>query len=282
MKKEDIYVTRNIVSKEIFYSPSKKYNLVVTAYKTKEGSWNYTEGSVFYEHSYMFNNVPINRSIFISNSLVQRNYSSFPFLFIEDHPNGHDYLICGENYQGQTVVELDTGKRKDFLPKEAKKGQGFCWSRYDLDRDSMILTVDGCHWACPYEFRFFDFSNPMNGWPEIKINGYVDSSNIWPTITNSDDETVIDCYETYEELADRYTYEVHEENGKFVGTCKEFPELRSEDVNKRKALLGVELDVLQILDDLKDNGRVPPEPLKSEIRAINTSKEDQLSKKHER
>lgn len=138
------------------FSPSNKYKLIITNKETKPGCWNYSTGEV-----------SLNDNII---AVVNRNYGSFPFLFVENHPNGHDYLICGEDYQGQTVIELDTGKRINFLPPEAEKGFGFCWGSYEFNKENNILAVDGCIWACPYEFRFFDFSDPMNGWPEIKLD----------------------------------------------------------------------------------------------------------------
>jgi len=136
-------------------SPSGEYKLVVNSHATKPGCWDYTRGLVYRKGS----DKPIAK--------VKRNYSSFPFCWI-DHPNGHSYLVCGEDYQGQTVIELDTGKRRDHLPPEAEKGHGFCWADYRFDAATLMLVVEGCIWACPYEFRFYDFSDPMNGWPEIE------------------------------------------------------------------------------------------------------------------
>jgi hypothetical protein len=85
-------------------SPDGKYRLVVTSYSTTKGCWNYTQGLI-----YSVNKV---EPLFE----VQRNYSSFPYTWV-NHPNGHQYLVCGADYQGQTVLELDTGKRKDFVPE---------------------------------------------------------------------------------------------------------------------------------------------------------------------
>jgi hypothetical protein len=28
--------------------------------------------------------------------------------------------------------------------------------------DGLVLAVDGCYWACPYEIVFFDFANPAS------------------------------------------------------------------------------------------------------------------------
>lgn len=137
-------------------SPSKKYLLKLYKKENGKGFWNYSRGEVYRTSD---------------NTLlatIDRNYSSFPFLFIENHPNSHDYLICGEDYQGQNVIELDTGKQKKGGYNNG--GDGFCWASYELDIPHQILIVGGCYWASSYEFKFFDFHDPMNGWKEIEHN----------------------------------------------------------------------------------------------------------------
>jgi hypothetical protein len=110
-------------------------------------------------------------------------------LWIETHPNGNAYLACGEDYQGSTVIELNTGKRMDFLPEAADKGHGFCWVGTKFDVTNKILIARGCIWACPFEYRFYDFSDPMAGWPEIESDNCVDEENFddeegfrWPDV----------------------------------------------------------------------------------------------------
>ncbi|WP_437728210.1 hypothetical protein [Sorangium sp. So ce861] len=144
-------------------SPTGKYRLVVSSYSTGHGTWNYTQGEVYRTGAAD----PI--------AVVQRNFGLFPFLFVEAHPNGHDYLVCGEDYQGQTVVELDTGERRDHLPEEAREGVGFCWVDMRFEPSAAMLVVEGCIWACPYELRFFDFADPMSGWPEIEAPVMIDA-----------------------------------------------------------------------------------------------------------
>jgi hypothetical protein len=150
-------------------SPSGKYKLVVSNYETSPGCWSYSQGKVFKADS----DTPI--------AVVNRNYAAFPFLFVEGHPNGHDYLVCGEDYQGQTVVELDTGKRREHLSDGTDKGWGFCWADYTFEPSAKVIVVDGCVWACPYEYKFFDFADPMNGWPEIESGECIYADNMAPT-----------------------------------------------------------------------------------------------------
>jgi len=152
-------------------SPSGKYKLVIQYFKTGEGTWNYSQGSVFVKNS----DTPI--------AVVRRNYSSFPFSWVEGHKNGHDYMLCGEDYQGQTVIELDTGKRASYTPTAANQGVGFCWVVYHPSPDGLTIAVEGCFWACPYETVFYDFSEPLNlPYPELdrtdyeEFFGWVDNS----------------------------------------------------------------------------------------------------------
>lgn len=149
-------------------SDSGRYRLVVTPFATKPGCWNYSRGEVFRVGT----ESPIAR--------IDRNYGSFPFAFIEDHPTGKDFFLAGEDYQGQSVVDLTTGQRRDLLPEEALKGMGFCWASYHYVPEWQAILVDGCYWACPYEFRFYDFSDPMNGWPQIGDDIPIDSDDRKP------------------------------------------------------------------------------------------------------
>ncbi|WP_437978307.1 hypothetical protein WMF11_17820 [Sorangium sp. So ce295] len=162
-------------------SPAGKYRLVVSSFSTGSGSWDYAQGEVYRTGS----TDPV--------AVVQRNYGSFPFLFVEGHANGHDYLVCGEDYQGQTVVELDTGKRRDHLPDEARDGIGFCWADMRFEPSAAMLVVEGCIWACPYELRFFDFADPMSGWPEIEATAMIDADRRPPAFNA--DGTIV-CYQS--------------------------------------------------------------------------------------
>lgn len=168
---------------KIHKSDSGKYELHVTRHTTGKNSWDYSKARVYRD------------GVLVTE--VCRNYGSFPFLFIEGHPNGNDFLIAGEDYQGQIVIELNTGRRRGLLPEEAKQGFGFCWADYRFDSKSQVVVVDGCFWACPYEFKFFDFSDPMEkGWPQIEMeDAYADSDSKWPEI----DGDAFKCFESNDE-----------------------------------------------------------------------------------
>jgi hypothetical protein len=81
-----------------YESPSGRYRLDVVSWSPTSGC-EYAEGIV--------------RAGAASDPVatVRRNYGVFPFTWCEDHPGGHDYLVGGEDYQGQAIIELDTGRR---------------------------------------------------------------------------------------------------------------------------------------------------------------------------
>ena len=133
---------------QAIWSPSKRWCLAVTDHFTKAGAWHYTKARIYDGGGKLL-------------QTVCRNYHSFGHLFVEDHPKGA-FLVCGSDYQGQTVVDLNTGERADFLPETAEQGSGFCWVSYSASPSKQTLAVHGCYWACPYEVWFVDFTDPMS------------------------------------------------------------------------------------------------------------------------
>ena len=138
-------------------SPSGKYLLRVTPYRTREGAWNYTLGEIYRVEPASAEPVKV--------ADVRRNYGSMIEFWVEGHPfTGQDYLVTGEDYQGFTVVNLTTGKVTTHIPDDAFEGYGWCPVTFQPfpmpDTSKFVLKVSGCYWACPYEVRFYDFSNP--------------------------------------------------------------------------------------------------------------------------
>jgi hypothetical protein len=128
-------------------SPSGLYTLEVEYYTTGKGTWDYTQGIVKDKAS---------GDILFK---VRRNYSSFWHCFV-DHPNGNEYLLCGEDYQGYTVVNLTKRTLRTILTNSAENGFGFCWAGVEPSPDKNILAVSGCHWGAPYETHMMDFTDP--------------------------------------------------------------------------------------------------------------------------
>ena len=128
-------------------SPSGLYKLQIFEYASyRENYGNYSRGIVS----------EISSGKIIAD--VKRNYGHFWHSWIE-HPNGNEYLLCGEDYQGYSVVNLTQANYRACLPDEEFL---FCWVAVYPSPDKLMLAVDGCIWACPYEIVFYDFREPDN------------------------------------------------------------------------------------------------------------------------
>lgn len=129
------------------YSPSGKFYLTISSYKTGENTWEYTRGVI--------KNVETQEKI----ADIKRNYSHFWYSWCE-HRNGNEYLLCGEDYQGQTIVNVTKKETYNYFPEAGFDGHGFCWANVYLSPNKNILAVEGCYWAAPYDIVFFDFTKP--------------------------------------------------------------------------------------------------------------------------
>ncbi len=129
------------------YAPSGNYYLTISSYHTGENTWQYTRGIIKDSKN--------NKVI----ADIKRNYSHFWYSWVQ-HANGNEYLLCGEDYQGQTIVNVTKGTTKNYFPEAGFDGYGFCWLNAIASNKGNIIAVEGCYWACPYDIVFFDFSNP--------------------------------------------------------------------------------------------------------------------------
>lgn len=147
---EDVFSSYSRIegSEREFTSPSGLYKLQVMEYGPgKEPSWRYSRGIV----------TRLSDGKIIAD--VRRNIGHFWHTWVE-HPNGNEYLLCGEDYQGFSVINLSRDSYQAYFPEQGYQGFGFCWTAAYPSPDKYVLAVDGCYWACPYELVFFDFRMP--------------------------------------------------------------------------------------------------------------------------
>jgi hypothetical protein len=145
----DYFVLDNEVEGTLkeFRSPSGAYTLVTRQYATTKPGWRYCLGQVFDASGHLC-------------AEVRRNYPSFPFAWVENHPDGHDYLVCGETYTSHTAVCLDEDFSVTWTENPDQPSWGFCWASIHPNASGDLVAVEGCYWGGPYEVRVYDFSNP--------------------------------------------------------------------------------------------------------------------------
>jgi len=129
---------------EVFMSPSEKFRLEATNFWLKELKWDLTRVEVYDQalNEKLFDFF-VNESRFFHGWVITQNT---------------EYLICAEDiFGGQTVADLTNLKMTGYSPNE----NGFIWTDFHLSPDGKTLATIGCHWACPYVIKLFDFSDPL-------------------------------------------------------------------------------------------------------------------------
>ena len=186
------------------FSPSGRYYVTTESIPTKPGAWSHTRARIYRADA-------TESEPFIE---FTRNYSSMWMTWIENHPvTGNDYLLTGEDYQGQTIINLTTGVKRSWLPAAAAKGFGWCIVRATWLPEHCWVRAEGCYWAHPYENRFLDLSDPDNvnfeqqGWFDLTRDISVDDD---ATIVLQPDKTLV---ETHVEPKFKPTGEWHYEIG---------------------------------------------------------------------
>jgi hypothetical protein len=137
-------------------SPSGRYHLRTRTYGTAAHPWAFSRGVV----------TRVADGAIVCD--LARNLGNFQCTFVEK--DGREYLIAGRSYMSQTIVDLDRGIEHE-PDGDHFDGGAFCWADCWLSPDGNTLAVDGCVWACPYEYRFFDFGDPARGWPSLPLVG---------------------------------------------------------------------------------------------------------------
>jgi hypothetical protein len=190
---ESFFVDRNHdpAEDEEHISPSGRYRLRVQTYCTKPESWRFSRGLLCAGDKLIAD--------------VKRNYDCFFFGWAENW-NGHDYLLCGEDYQGQTVIEADTGRRIDYISEYARPGSAFCCAAYYASPDRKMIVIDGCYWACPYELVFCRVDDPMTlPWLQFERMDFTGTAEGWTKdgfIYELSDDIRITDGKAFEDLTD--------------------------------------------------------------------------------
>jgi hypothetical protein len=146
---EQLFVAENRVadSTRTSVSQSGDFRLETCRYSIGPKTWAYSRGVV----------TRIADGEIIAD--VKRNLGHFWHAWVQ-HANGSEYLLCGEDYQGYSVINLRAGTCKILFPEHGHVGWGFCWGAVFPSPDTLILAVDGCYWGCPYNVVFYDFRDP--------------------------------------------------------------------------------------------------------------------------
>lgn len=133
--------------------------------------------------------------------------------------NGVEWWISGRDYMLQLFVNCETGEVYDDPNKVEQsedyiKGSMFIWRGNAIaSPDGKYLFVEGCFWACPYEWRLFDISDLKNGYKEI------DLMNDITILDSTDPDPFFDSFSDYTNIkfVDNKKVEIYEDYKKYYG-----------------------------------------------------------------
>jgi len=160
-------------------SPSGRFSLQTAVHAEGPCTWAYSRGIVQHLASQHV----------IAD--IRRNYSAFWHAWV-DRPDG-EYLLCGEDYQGYNVIDLQREQNIFTFPDEAFDGMGFCWAAAYPSPSGRLLAVDGCYFTDPTrsplpELARFENLDKFKGWRGDERLDYVLEEGIegtWKAVSNT-------------------------------------------------------------------------------------------------
>lgn len=252
----------------MYLSPSGRFRLEVRMYTTKPNCWCYSRGTV----------IRVTDGVVVAD--IRRNYSNFHHSFVTK--DGREHLITGRSYMGQTIVDLERAQDwNDPSWPDGYEGSEFCWAASMLSPDGRTLLVDGCIWACPYEYRFYDFTDPARGWPPLPIRdahgepAYLESEDRRPPELR--DDGTIACFETCRAFVPlhRREDEISKAERAAIDPAQLSNPANWETVVDRRVILVREPDHMRITEDWRSDVRLRRDREAAERDAIENAMHDE-------
>jgi hypothetical protein len=75
--------------------------------------------------------------------------------------NGVEYMVCSEDTEGQTVIDLTHRRVESYAASDDQSDDQIVWVEFYPSPSRMRLAVVGCHWGGPYFTAVYDFHEPM-------------------------------------------------------------------------------------------------------------------------
>lgn len=106
--------------------------------------------------------------------------------------NGQEWWFGGRDYTTRLFVNCETGEMYDSCHEDVDIN--YIWAQIaEISSNGKYVLVDGCIWACPYQWRLYDISDIKHGYKEIDLLNDVEIYDIYDkkmdfySISDSDD-----------------------------------------------------------------------------------------------
>jgi len=130
-----------------FPSPCGNFILIIEEYEKSNGRWSYT-----YHRGIVYSLID-RKEVAILNS----NANKFWHCWVKQ--GDKLYLLCNEDLQGYTIVDVGEGIVYTYIDPKAKTGWGFSWKEVAPSPDGRFLAVQGDYMEATREVALYDLSN---------------------------------------------------------------------------------------------------------------------------
>ena len=123
------------------------------------------------------------------------------FRSVEDK-NGKDYLMCAEDYQGFTLINISDGKKYDFIPEKSKRELALRITDFYITPNRKCIAIEGFGKAKPNdivesdEIHFYEI-NDLTKLPYREIDKRITFAYDKVIGWESDDKLIISQIEDY-------------------------------------------------------------------------------------
>lgn len=163
------------MNSDIVYSKSGKYMACYEDIANREVKefMNNSSGKVNTKNEYRTVKIinTIDKNIIYQYKLECFHHCFGEFITINDN----EWWFGGRHYMLHLFVNCNTREVYDDPNNkeesdEYKQGFEFIWTGpYIISPDGKYMFMDGCMWACPYEWRLYDISDLKNGYKEFDL-----------------------------------------------------------------------------------------------------------------
>jgi len=145
---EKYFTAANLIKGETdkSISPCMKYEIRIERYRTVAGGWDYTRGIVW------------DRSKHLKIADIKRSGPDFWYCWVQQRDRR--ILLCSEDPQGYTVVDLTYNEQHTYIDPKARSGLGFVWNHVVPSPDGERVAVLGTIYDAAKMCILYDLTKP--------------------------------------------------------------------------------------------------------------------------
>ena len=112
------------------------------------------------------------------------------FIYMFEY-NDDDYLIFNKHLYGYTILNLKTKEEYNYFPSLVANDKGEAFIIANATKIDSFLVLEGCYWACPYEYYLIDLDTKKT----LRLQSIFDGNDHSSIGIRKADDIVQFCFE---------------------------------------------------------------------------------------